>query len=78
MMETTSIQCGGSVREVVAVLESFFWNDADPFLLWLGSKFTARTNPFDRRAIEEELEGLKEFGEKQKLKGEDQQQLALL
>jgi len=78
LMETTSIQCGGSVREVVAVLESFFWNDADPFLLWLGSKFTARTNPFDRRAIEEELEGLKEFGEKQKLKGEDQQQLALL
>lgn len=63
-MEKTSINCGESLREVVAVLESFFWNEADPFLLWLGSRFTARTNPFDRRAVEAELEGLKEFGTK--------------
>jgi predicted GIY-YIG superfamily endonuclease len=58
-MEKTSIQCGESIGEVVAVLESFFWNEADPFLLWLGSKFTARTNPFDRRAVEEDLKALK-------------------
>ncbi len=77
-MEKTSIKCGESVREVVAVLASFFWNEADPFLLWLESQFTARTHPFDRRAIEEELESLKEFGAKPKRKGEDKQQLALL
>jgi len=77
-METTSIRCGDSIREVVTALESLFWHEGDPFLLWLGSKFTARTNPFDRRVIEEELEGLKEFGMKQKLKKEYGQQLALL
>ena len=77
-MDTASINCGESVAEVVAVLESFFWDEADPFLLWLESKFTARTSPFDRQAIEAEMESLKEFGAKQKLKGEDRQQLALL
>ena len=77
-METTSIRCGESIREVVAVLGSFFWHEPDSFLLWLESKFTARTNPFDRQAIEAEMEGLKEFGAKQKLKEENRQQLALL
>jgi predicted GIY-YIG superfamily endonuclease len=77
-MEMTSIKCGESVGEVVAVLESFFWNEVDPFLVWLGSQFTTRTNAFDCQAVEAELEGLKEFGAKQKLKEEDRQQLALL
>ncbi|MGO8928938.1 MAG: nucleotide excision repair endonuclease [Limisphaerales bacterium] len=76
-MEMASIKCGESVGEIVAVLESFFWNEANPFLHWLGSKFMARTNPLDRRAIEEELEGLKEFGAKQKPKEESRQQLAI-
>jgi len=77
-MEKTSIKCGESAGEVVAVLESFFWNEADPFLLWLESRFTARTHPFDCQAVEAELEGLKEFGAKQRLKEEDRRQLALL
>jgi predicted GIY-YIG superfamily endonuclease len=77
-MEQTSIKCGEAVGEVVAVLESFFWNGADPFLLWLESKFTARIHPFECQAVEAELEGLKEFGAKQKLKEEDRRQLALL
>ena len=77
-MERTSIKCGESVEEVVAVLESLFWDGADPFLLWLEAKFAARTSPFDRLAIETELEGLKEFGARQKLKEEDRRQLALL
>ena len=77
-MEHTSIKCGESVEEVVAVLGSFFWHEANPFLLWLESKFTARTHPFDRLAVESELECLKEFGAQQKLKDENRQQLALL
>jgi len=77
-MEHTSIKCGESVEEVVAVLESFFWHEADPFLLWLESNFAARTNPFDHQAVEAELECLKEFGAQQKLKDENRQQLALL
>ena len=75
-MEKTSLECGESVGEVVAVLESFFWNEAEPFLLWLGAKFTGRTNPFDRRVIHAELEYLNEFAAKQK--EENRQQLALL
>jgi hypothetical protein len=42
------------------------------------SQFTTRTHQFDRQAIEAELEGLKEFGAKLKLRGENRQQLALL
>ena len=77
-MERTSIKCGESVGQVVAALESFFWNETDAFLLWLGSKFAARTNAFDHQAVEAELEGLSEFGAKQKLKEKDRRQLALL
>jgi len=77
-METTSIKCVGSLGEVVAALESFFWDEPDPFLLWLESQFTARIHLFDRQAIEAELEGLKEFGAKLKLREGNRQQLALL
>jgi hypothetical protein len=58
--------------------ETFFWKEADLFLLWLGSRFSERTSPFDRRAIEAELESLKQFGAGPALKEKDRQQLALL
>jgi predicted GIY-YIG superfamily endonuclease len=77
-MEQASIKGGEAVGEAVAALESFFWNEVDPFLLWLKSKFAARTHPFDCQAVEAELEGLKEFGAKQTLKERDRRQLALL
>ncbi len=77
-MEQTSINCGEAVGKVVAALEAFFWNEAAPFLLWLESQFAARTHPFDCQAVQAELEGLKEFGAKQKLKEQDRRQLALL
>jgi predicted GIY-YIG superfamily endonuclease len=77
-METTSIKCGESVGEVVAVLESFFWRELDPFLLWLESKLAVRTSPFERQAVEAELENLKEFGAKPRLNEEERRQLALL
>jgi hypothetical protein len=77
-MECTSIQCGELVGEVLALLESYFWCEADPFLAWLGARFSARTNLFDRQAIEADLEGLKEFGAKRRLKEKDRRQLALL
>jgi hypothetical protein len=32
-MEKTSIKCGESIGEVVAALESFFWNEVDTLLL---------------------------------------------
>jgi predicted GIY-YIG superfamily endonuclease len=77
-METTSIQCGDSIHEVLGVMEVYFFESADPFLLWLGARFTARTHPFDRGMIEAELESLKEFGSEPKVKNAARQQLALL
>jgi len=77
-MRETSIPCGESVGQAVAALESFFWHGADSFLDWLASRFTPRTHPFERRAIEEELECLKEFQAMPKLKEKARRQLALL
>jgi predicted GIY-YIG superfamily endonuclease len=77
-MEKTVIGCGGSVVEVVAALEGFFWQDANGFLLWLGARFSQRVIPFERRVIEAELENLQEFGAKLKPDAKGQNQLALL
>jgi hypothetical protein len=41
-METVSLKCGGAVVDTVCALESFFWQDADEFILWLGARFTHR------------------------------------
>jgi hypothetical protein len=38
----------------------------------------ARTSPFERQAVEAELENLKEFAANPSLKEEDRRQLALL
>jgi predicted GIY-YIG superfamily endonuclease len=77
-MDTASLHCGVSAAEVSAALETFFWGQSDHFLLWLGSKFTERTIPFDRGVIQSELEILEEFGSKQLSKEKSRQQLALL
>jgi hypothetical protein len=66
------------VGEAVAALEGYFWREADGFLQWLGAKVAHRTNLFERRVIESELEALKEFGAKQKPDAKWRRQLALL
>ena len=68
-MQTVSLECGGPATDTVAALEKFFWKDADEFILWLGSRFTHRTIPFERRVIETELGSLKEYGAKKKRDG---------
>ena len=77
-METVSLKCGGATAETVGAFEKFFWQDADEFILWLGTRFTHRIVPFERRIIETELESLKEFGMKRKLDEKCRAQLALL
>jgi predicted GIY-YIG superfamily endonuclease len=77
-MAETSIKCGVSIGEAVAAMESFFWHEADPFLLWLESRFGGRTHPFDRQAIEVELECIKEFSARQERMEDNRQQLVLL
>jgi predicted GIY-YIG superfamily endonuclease len=77
-METVSLKCSGAMSETVAILETFFWQDAGKFILWLGARFTHRVVQFERRVIESELEILKEFGAKKKLGEKHRSQLALL
>jgi hypothetical protein len=77
-METTAIQCSGSVAEVTVILESFFWGCPDQFSAWLGSRFAERTTPFEQAAIQADLELLTEFGSKHLSKATNRQQLALL
>ena len=77
-MELVSIHCGGSADDVTAMLDAFFWDNADQFISWLGSKFAARTIPFERGVIQKELEILEEFRLKQTLKDNNRRQLALL
>ena len=77
-MQTVSLTCGGPATDMVAALESFFWKEANEFILWLGARFTHRTLPFERRIIETELEILKEFCAKKQQVRKCRGQLALL
>ncbi len=77
-MEVVALRCGGAAAELVAALETFFWQDADEFILWLGARFTRRVVPFERRIIETELETLKAFGARNPPDKKCQQQPALL
>jgi predicted GIY-YIG superfamily endonuclease len=77
-MDSVTLKCGGSIADTSAVLEKFFWQDADEFILWLGARFTHRIVPFERHIIETELESLKEFGAKQKPDEKCRTQLVLL
>jgi predicted GIY-YIG superfamily endonuclease len=75
---TVAIHCGQSADEVVAILDTFFWQSPDEFMLWLGSWFSERTHPFERSVIESEMEALKEFSKKRELVPLAGHQLALL
>ncbi len=77
-MDQAVLHCAGSASQVATVLETFFWDQPDQFLEWLGSRFTARTIAFERAVIRTELEILEEFGAQQVAKAKSRQQLALL
>ena len=72
------IECGEMAEEAAAALGTLFWGTPAEFSLWLGERFAERIHPFERGAIETELEVLKEFS-KRKCQGEKNgRQLALL
>jgi excinuclease UvrABC nuclease subunit len=73
-----TIDCQDSASETAAALAAFFWQSPDDFLLWLGSRFSERTHPFERLIIESEMETLKEFSTKRKKSPAAGCQLALL
>ncbi len=73
-----TIDCRDSAAETAVVLEAFFWQAPDEFLLWLGSRFAERTHPFERSVIESEIETLKEFSAKHEQAPAAGRQMALL
>jgi predicted GIY-YIG superfamily endonuclease len=77
-METATIQCDAAIGEATAALASFFWVDAERFILWLGGKYAHRINQFERRVIETELESLKQFSAKKMDDADDRRQMGLL
>lgn len=76
--ERVMIQCGVLAGEAAGALAALFWQAGDGFGVWLGSKLTGRTHPFERAVIEGELEAVKEFGAREEKKGGKRLQLALL
>jgi predicted GIY-YIG superfamily endonuclease len=76
--ERVMIHCGNSADEMAGVLGTYLWESADGFGLWLETRLAARTHPFERAVIAEDLEVLKEFATRQKRMGKNRRQLALL
>jgi predicted GIY-YIG superfamily endonuclease len=62
--QTALIHCGNFSGQIEPLLTSYFWKCSDEFLLWLAVQISARTNAFERAAIEADLEVLKEFATK--------------
>jgi predicted GIY-YIG superfamily endonuclease len=58
------IRCGTFSDKIESMLELYFWKSSDEFLLWLGLQISARTNLFERTAIDADLEVLKQFAMK--------------
>jgi excinuclease UvrABC nuclease subunit len=73
-----TIDCQDSANETTAALAAFFWQSTDDFLLWLGSRYSQRTHPFERSVIESEMETLTEFSTKREPAPVAGRQLALL
>ena len=63
-MDTTTLHCGSLTDEVRTALETLFWGRPDEFMTWLGSKLAERASPFERNAIQSDVEILENFGSK--------------
>jgi predicted GIY-YIG superfamily endonuclease len=58
------IQCGQFSRQIEMLLDLFFWKSAAEFFSWLKSRFSRRKHAFELRAIEADLEVMREFSNK--------------
>lgn len=76
--ESAAIPCGIDATEIASLLDAFFFEAPQPFLLWLGARFTARIHPFERGVIDAELEVLAEFSSRHAQPDRSARQLALL
>lgn len=76
--EATSIDCGREIEMVLEHLSTFFWEDSNHLLLWLGNRLAHRTNSFELSVIAEDLKSLQHFSTKQRNTMPPTNQLALL
>jgi len=76
--QTAIISCGEFSNKIESLLELYFWKSPEEFLLWLTVQVSARTHPFERTAIEADLEVLKGFSTKLNNNPQIIPQLALL
>ncbi len=76
--EQREIQCGEALEKVVEALETFFWRMPEDFFSWIESRVGPQAHPFERGAIELELEALREFAVGQKPTEKNRRQLVLL
>jgi hypothetical protein len=58
------IQCGQFSGQIEILLDSFFWKSAAEFFSWLTLRFSGRNHTFELRAIEADLEVMREFSNK--------------
>lgn len=77
-MNVTAIWCGDQTKDVVTLVNSFFFERAEVLLTWLGARFADRTGQFERGVLQAELEMLTEFASKQLTRLHDRQQLVLI
>jgi predicted GIY-YIG superfamily endonuclease len=76
--EGAAINCGPAAVEIAGRIDACFWEAPESLVFWLGSRFAARTHPFERSVIDAELEALTEFSAKRAQSGNNGRQLALL
>ena len=76
--ESAVIPCGIDAPEIASLLDAFFYEASQPFLLWFGARFAARIHPFERGVIDAELEALAEFSARHAQPDCPARQLALL
>jgi excinuclease UvrABC nuclease subunit len=77
-MNAVGIRCSEAIEDVSTKLESLFGGGSEQFILWLGARFSERTNQFERCAIQAEMDALTEFMAKHMANQDGVQQLALL
>jgi predicted GIY-YIG superfamily endonuclease len=77
-LDSVTLHCGGLTDEIRAALDTLFWGSPGEFISWLGSKFAERVSPFERNAIQSDLEILENFGSKQSVETASHRQLKLL
>jgi excinuclease UvrABC nuclease subunit len=76
--DTVTLTCRARPGEILAGLESFFWQTPENFLELLTASCSERNHPFERAAIAADMETLEEFSQKREARQKESRQMILL